>query len=167
MCGRASADAREACDVRLFWSGIASNIQQHRAIDLGRRREIEPKIIRQQQIPSMPPKRAKKNASSASDDAIPSFPAPPTTHTAPPEETHTPEQSPRKQAVGITQAQKQALIDNLQLESMQYRNAEQEATSDAHSQSPNARANYAHSMPSKRKRCDHGWRCASIASRRR
>lgn len=65
----------------------------------------------------MPPKRAKKNASTASDDAIPSFPAPPTIQTTPPEEAHTPEQSTRKQASGITQAQKQALMDNLQLES--------------------------------------------------
>lgn len=63
----------------------------------------------------MPPKKAKKNASTASDDAIP---PPPAIQTTPPEEAHTPEQSPRKQAIGITQAQKQALIDNLQLESM-------------------------------------------------
>ena len=33
-----------------------------------------------------------------------------------PDEAHTPEQSPRRQTVGITAAQKQALIDNLQLE---------------------------------------------------
>lgn len=63
----------------------------------------------------MPPKRAKKNASNASEDAIPSFPAPTTTTQQ--DEAHTPEQSPRKQTVGITQAQKQALMDNLQLES--------------------------------------------------
>ncbi|KAK3722208.1 hypothetical protein LTR37_002641 [Vermiconidia calcicola] len=59
----------------------------------------------------MPPKKTKQTASASFNDAIPA----PTSRTD--DQARTPEQSPRKTAVaGITQAQKQALVDNLQLE---------------------------------------------------
>ena len=74
----------------------------------------------------MAPKRAKTTRASTFNDAIPSYPALPTMmttiatkvddeHTTP--NNNTPERNPAKRAAGITQAQKQALIDNLQLES--------------------------------------------------
>ena len=65
----------------------------------------------------MPPKRVKTARTSTSHDAIL---APPTMNmvaTKMDEQAHTPERSPAKGAAGITQAQKQVLIDNLQLES--------------------------------------------------
>ncbi|KAK6395073.1 hypothetical protein LTR65_001262 [Meristemomyces frigidus] len=65
----------------------------------------------------MAPKRAKTTRASPTE-AIPSLPPPPSTMvpTHGDEEAHTPERSPAKRAAGITQAQKQALVDNLQLE---------------------------------------------------
>ncbi|KAK5131853.1 hypothetical protein LTR08_000520 [Meristemomyces frigidus] len=63
----------------------------------------------------MAPKRVKATRASTSHDAI-TAPAMAMAATAPPEHAHTPEQSPAKRPAGITQAQKQALIDNLQLE---------------------------------------------------
>jgi hypothetical protein len=68
----------------------------------------------------MPPRKQKQIASaSASNDLIPSFPVPSAmlpTKTGD-EDTHTPERSPAKRgAMTITEAQKQALMDNLQLE---------------------------------------------------
>lgn len=72
----------------------------------------------------MPPRKQKQavsaSASVASNDNIPAFPAPPTLALAKTEDeqTHTPERSPEKRsAMTITEAQKQALMDNLQLES--------------------------------------------------
>lgn len=50
----------------------------------------------------MPPKRAKATRASIHEDTV---------------EAQTPEQSPGKTMTGITEAQKQALVDNLQLES--------------------------------------------------
>ena len=72
----------------------------------------------------MPPRKQKQtafaDASISSNDNIPSFPAPPSmvlTNSGE-EETNTPKRSPAKPgAMGITEAQKQALMDNLQLES--------------------------------------------------
>ncbi|EKD20962.1 hypothetical protein MBM_00075 [Drepanopeziza brunnea f. sp. 'multigermtubi' MB_m1] len=69
----------------------------------------------------MAPTRSKKRKSteSTSSEDIQNFPAPPQTI---PTKTHSPARTPpnrspiRKQKVGITLAQKQALIDNLQLE---------------------------------------------------
>jgi hypothetical protein len=60
----------------------------------------------------MPPKRAKQTASNRSSADAP-VPKP-----AEPQAQTPPQNSPQKAntAVGITQAQKQALIDNLQLE---------------------------------------------------
>ncbi|KAI6878467.1 hypothetical protein KC355_g22320, partial [Hortaea werneckii] len=49
----------------------------------------------------MPPKRAKATRASIHEDTV---------------EAQTPEQSPAKTMTGITEAQKQALVDNLQLE---------------------------------------------------
>lgn len=71
----------------------------------------------------MPPRKQKQtafaDASTSSNENMPSFPAPPTmvlTRTGD-EETHTPRRSPEKRgAATITEAQKQALMDNLQLE---------------------------------------------------
>lgn len=67
----------------------------------------------------MPPRKAKKNASTASDEGTQIDQTAPNAVPKAEEETHTPEQEPTKKtaAAGITQAQKQALIDNLQLES--------------------------------------------------
>lgn len=71
----------------------------------------------------MPPRKQKQtasaSASTSSNENMPSFPAPPTmvpTKTGE-EQTHTPERSPEKRGAAIlTEAQKQALMDNLQLE---------------------------------------------------
>ena len=71
----------------------------------------------------MPPRKQKQiasaSASISSNELIPSFPVPSAmlpTKTGE-EETHTPERSPAKRgAMTITEAQKQALMDNLQLE---------------------------------------------------
>ena len=66
----------------------------------------------------MPPARAKKARVSASTNATANVP---TEFTAiaihNDDDAHTPEQSEAVRPAGITQAQKQALIDNLQLES--------------------------------------------------
>ncbi|CAK3889208.1 Hypothetical predicted protein [Lecanosticta acicola] len=62
----------------------------------------------------MAPARTRKHDTSiSSNDDIPAFPAPPTMFAL---TTHTPKQSPAKSMASITQVQKQALIDNLQLE---------------------------------------------------
>ena len=69
----------------------------------------------------MPPRKKQVQAMSALSNgtAIASFPVPPTmVPTKQDDEHHTPERSPAKKNMGITQAQKQALLDNLQLESM-------------------------------------------------
>ena len=71
----------------------------------------------------MPPRKQKQiasaSASTPSSELIPSFPVPSAmlpTKTGE-EDTHTPERSPAKRsAMIITEAQKQALMDNLQLE---------------------------------------------------
>jgi hypothetical protein len=71
----------------------------------------------------MPPRKQKQiasaSASTSSSELIPSFPVPSAmlpTKTGE-EDTHTPERSPAKRgAMTITEAQKQALMDNLQLE---------------------------------------------------
>ena len=65
----------------------------------------------------MAPKRAKTARASTSNDAVLVPPTVTMVATKVDEHTHTPERSPAKRAAGITQAQKQALIDNLQLES--------------------------------------------------
>ncbi|KAI9838642.1 MAG: hypothetical protein M1819_004956 [Sarea resinae] len=71
----------------------------------------------------MAPLRGKKKVSASSASSagadLADFPAPPTriaTKTGSPARTRTPIRSPSKRAMTITQAQKQALIDNLQLE---------------------------------------------------
>ena len=67
-----------------------------------------------QQLSTMPPKKAKAvNSAVSADEAIPSIPPPQIEDVA----THTPPQSPNKRPTMMTQAQKQALMDNLQLES--------------------------------------------------
>jgi hypothetical protein len=71
----------------------------------------------------MPPRKQKQiasaSASTSSNELIPAFPVPSAmlpTKTGD-EDTHTPERSPAKRgATMITEAQKQALMDNLQLE---------------------------------------------------
>lgn len=65
----------------------------------------------------MPPRKQKQVASaSASNENMPTSHAMVPTKTGN-EQTHTPERSPEKRSVlGITEAQKQALMDNLQLE---------------------------------------------------
>lgn len=77
---------------------------------------------------SMSPTR--KHASVSSDEDIPTFPAPPTLK----ETAQTPLRSPAggetmegNRTAGITQVQKQALIDNIQLECMQPNNTESRA----------------------------------------
>ncbi|KAF7185071.1 hypothetical protein HII31_13694 [Pseudocercospora fuligena] len=57
-----------------------------------------------------------RNTSASSNESIPDFPAPPNQTATMQTETRTPERSPAKRVAGITQTQKQALIDNLQLE---------------------------------------------------
>ncbi|KAK3111284.1 hypothetical protein LTR53_013625 [Teratosphaeriaceae sp. CCFEE 6253] len=65
----------------------------------------------------MPPVRAKKaRVSTTHTDAITALPAAVTLPTETDEDAHTPENSPAKRSADITQAQKQALVDNLQLE---------------------------------------------------
>lgn len=67
----------------------------------------------------MASRKSQGNASNASSEAAASFRTAPDKTLRLDVDTHTPEEkSPRKRAAGgITQAQKQALIDNLQLES--------------------------------------------------
>lgn len=68
----------------------------------------------------MPPRKQKQIASASA--SVSSNENMPTSHAMVPtktghEQTHTPERSPEKRSVlGITEAQKQALMDNLQLE---------------------------------------------------
>lgn len=69
----------------------------------------------------MPPrkKQVQSVSGSSNETAIASFPVPPTMVPTKQDDGHrTPERSPAKKALGITQAQKQALMGNLQLESM-------------------------------------------------
>ena len=63
----------------------------------------------------MAPLRTKKRKSSSSGNAIPNFPVPPQM-VALKSPARTPTASPAKKSLKITQGQKQALIDNLQLE---------------------------------------------------
>ena len=63
----------------------------------------------------MAPARTKMNTSSSAHDNISGLPSRQQTVTIQ-SPARTPPTSPRKKAVGITQGQKQALIDNLQLE---------------------------------------------------
>ena len=67
-----------------------------------------------------PTRTQKQNTSASSEDiAIPTFPAVPTNaRTIVETGTSTPDGNVVKSSVGITRAQKQALVDNLQLESM-------------------------------------------------
>lgn len=67
----------------------------------------------------MAPVRTKLNMSSAAQDDIDDLPSHQQTVTIQ-SPSKTPASSPRKKAVGITQGQKQALIDNLQLEGDTY-----------------------------------------------
>lgn len=76
-------------------------------------------------MPSAHPKP--HDTSISSDEDIPTFPAPPTSK----ETTQIPLQSPGNTMAGITQAQKQALTDNLQLESTRSYSIEVENSTDA------------------------------------
>lgn len=79
----------------------------------------------------------------------------------------TPTRSPSKRPIMITQRQKQALIDNLQLESkLSYRRIYGITVLMA-SQSLNERGNSGHNTHCKRKICAPGWNCASTVSPRR
>ncbi|KXT12472.1 hypothetical protein AC579_7336 [Pseudocercospora musae] len=57
-----------------------------------------------------------RNTSASSNESIPDFPAPPKQTATMQTDERTPERSPEKRVAGITQTQKQALVDNLQLE---------------------------------------------------
>lgn len=82
-------------------------------------------------------------------------------------ESTTPERqhSPQRQAFTITEAQKQALIDNLQLEGMRCSRSRFNSQPNAHlhTQSPREHVNYAPSMPYKHKVFGRDSTCASIA----
>ena len=103
----------------------------------------------------MPPKRAAKQATTTTTDALPTQE----------EQAHTPENSPvMKSEAGITQAQKQALVDNLQLESTPLSPSTHQGVANACKQSPNEPVNSAPNMPSKHRVSAHALRCALIAS---
>jgi hypothetical protein len=111
-------------DISTYMHTIAPQLA-HRKTNITVLSPCPSKSPRQQQHNSheMPPRKQKQiasaSASASSNELIPSFPAPPAmlpTKTGE-EDTHTPERSPAKRgAMTITEAQKQALMDNLQLE---------------------------------------------------
>lgn len=82
-------------------------------------------------------------------------------------EKMTPERqhSPQRQPFTITEAQKQALIDNLQLEGMRYSYfcSNSYSNTHLHTQSPREHVNYAPSMPYKHKAFGRDSTCASTA----
>lgn len=124
----------------LFWSGCAGKTIQRtnkvsstttlytrpllQSVKRSRWKKLHLSYIRipTKQPSAMPPRKQKQAAfTNASTENIPSLPANETamvlTKTGE-EETHTPERSPAKRGpMTITEAQKQALMDNLQLES--------------------------------------------------
>lgn len=101
-----------------------SNTQNYRQLALRLRELLQHTHCRVRMSP------ARNDASISSDEDIPTFPAPPTSK----ETTQIPLQGPAEgetmegnSMAGITQVQKQALIDNIQLERMGPNNTESRA----------------------------------------